>query len=87
MKTSVLFNEEIEKIPNSLRLELDYSFAVADRIDAILRKKNMTQKEFAQKMGKTEAEVSRWVGGTHNFTLKTIAKISAVLGEKIITVL
>lgn len=87
MKTSVLFNEEIEKISNCLRLELDYSFAIADRIDAILKKKNMTQKEFARKMGKTEAEISRWVGGRHNFTLKTIAKISDVLGEKIIAVL
>ena len=46
----------------------------------------MTQKEFARKMGKTEAEVSRWVGGTHNFTLRTIAKISDVLGEQILTV-
>ena len=57
-----------------------------DKIDAILKQKGMTQKEFARKMGKTEAEVSRWVGGTHNFTLRTIAKISDVLGERILTI-
>ena len=45
MKTSVLFNEEIEKISNCLRLELDYSFAIADRIDAILKKKNIYMKQ------------------------------------------
>lgn len=46
----------------------------------------MTQKEFAKKMNKTEAEVSRWLSGTHNFTLKTIAKITNVLGESIVTI-
>lgn len=46
----------------------------------------MTQKEFAKKMNKTEVEVSRWLSGTHNFTLKTIAKITAVLGESIVII-
>ena len=46
----------------------------------------MTNKEFAKLVGKTEAEVSRWLGGTHNFTLKTIARISAALGCEIIKV-
>ena len=35
-------------------------------------------------MGKTETEVSRWLSGTHNFTIATIAKITKVLGEAII---
>ena len=81
-----MFQEEIAKVPIDLRLELDLSFAIADKIDAILKKKGMTQKEFAKKMNKTEAEVSRWLSGTHNFTLKTIAKITAVLGESIVTI-
>ena len=86
MKTSEMFQQEIAKVPIDLKLELDLSFAIADKIDAILKKKGMTQKEFAKKMNKTEAEVSRWLSGTHNFTLKTIAKITAVLGESIVTI-
>ncbi len=86
MKTSEMFQEEIAKVPIDLRLELDLSFAIADKIDAIIKEKGMTQKEFAKKMNKTEAEVSRWLSGTHNFTLKTIAKITNVLGESIITI-
>ena len=46
----------------------------------------MTQKELAQKLGKTETEVSRWLSGTHNLTLSTICKISAALGEEIVIV-
>ena len=86
MKTTTMFREAVAQIPNDVRIEVALSFAIADKIDAILKQKGMTQKEFARKMGKTEAEVSRWVGGTHNFTLRTIAKISDVLGEQILTV-
>ena len=35
---------------------------------------------------KKNAEISRWMSGQHNFTLDTIAKIEAVLGEDIIAV-
>lgn len=86
MKTSEMFQQEIAKVPTDLRLELDLSFSIADKIDKILQRKGMTQKEFAKRMNKTEAEVSRWLSGTHNFTLKTLAKITFVLGEKIIVI-
>ena len=86
MKTTTMFRDAVAQIPNDVRIEVDLSFAIADKIDAILKQKGMTQKEFARKMGKTEAEGSRWVGGTHNFTLRTIAKISDVLGERILTI-
>ena len=86
MKTSEMFQQEIAKVPTDLRLELDLSFSIADKIDKILQRKGMTQKEFAKRMNKTEAEVSRWLSGTHNFTLKTLAKITSVLEEKIIVI-
>jgi len=76
---NAIFRECVEQVPSDVKLFVDLSFSVADRIDAALKERGMTQKQLAQAMGKTENEVSRWVGGTHNFTLKTIAKISAVL--------
>lgn len=84
--TAILFDECLSKVPNDVKLELDMSFALADKIDMILREKNISQKQLAKKMGKTEAEVSRWLGGTHNFTLRTIAKISDALGVKLLTI-
>lgn len=87
MKTTVqLFDECLATVQNDVKMELDMSFALADKIDMILREKNISQKQLAKKMGKTEAEVSRWLGGTHNFTLRTIAKISDALGVKLLTI-
>lgn len=87
MKTTAqLFNECVATVSNDVKMELDMSFALADKIDAIMREKNISQKQLAKKMGKTEAEVSRWLGGTHNFTIRTIAKISDALGVKLLTI-
>ena len=87
MKTTAqLCDECLATVKNDVKMELDMSFALADKIDMILREKNISQKQLAKKMGKTEAEVSRWLGGTHNFTLRTIAKISDALGVKLLTI-
>lgn len=75
-----------KNIPNELKVQIDLSFSIADKIASVLKERGMTNKEFAKLVGKTEAEVSRWLGGTHNFTLKTIARISAALGCEIIKV-
>lgn len=65
MKTTAqLFDECLATVQNDVKMELDMSFALADKIDMILREKNISQKQLAKRMGKTEAEVSRWLGGT-----------------------
>ncbi|MFC5270987.1 helix-turn-helix domain-containing protein [Adhaeribacter terreus] len=62
------------------------SFEIGDEILRILKEKNMTQKELAEKLGKKESQVSKWLTGTHNFTLKTISQIEAILNADIILV-
>lgn len=44
----------------------------------------MDQKDLARLMRKNESEISKWLSGTHNFTLRTIASISEALGEDIL---
>lgn len=60
---------------------------MANRIDALLKRKGLTQKELAQLTHTSEAAVCKWLSGTHNFTFSTIGKISAALGSPIINVL
>lgn len=79
-----LFDECLAEIPDEIRQEITLSFAIADKIDQLLKERNMTQKDFAKMIGKTPAEVSRWLSGTHNFTLRTIALISSALHSDII---
>ena len=73
-------------ISPEMKLQMEMSVAIANRIYEILEAKGMTQKDLAMRLGKTETEVSRWLSGTHNLTLSTICKISAALEEEIVTV-
>ena len=81
-----LFRECLAQVSDDTRAEFELSFKIAERISYLLQKKGMTQKEFAAKMDKRESEISKWLTGRHNFTTKTLAKISLVLGEPVIIV-
>ena len=72
MKTSELFQQALSEVPDDLKIQIDLSFAISDKIAGILKERGMSQKDFARLVGKSETEVSRWLGGTHNFTLKTM---------------
>ena len=74
-----------EATPPEIRRQVDLSVQIANRVYELLEKKNMSQKELAKRLGKTETEVSRWLSGTHNLTLATIAKLSVALDDNIIT--
>ena len=86
MKTNRIMDEIRGTIPPALKMQMELSVAIANRIYDILEEKDMSQKEFARLMGKTETEVSRWLSGTHNLTVATLCKISVALGEDIIIV-
>ena len=40
----------------------------------------------AKATGKKNTEISKWLSGQHNFTIATIARIEAALGEDILSV-
>lgn len=53
-------------------------------INQILKEKGYTQKLLAQKLDKSPSEISKWLSGEHNFTLRSLAKLEAELGEPIL---
>ena len=81
-----LFRQMVDETPEELKTQLRFSDSIAEKLSKLLEEREMTQRDLARKVGKTEAEVSRWLGGTHNFTLRTLAKISTILGVDMIKV-
>jgi len=81
-------NKRLEERRNKISKDIDIyvkrSFDIVDRIHEILVAQGKEQKDLAMLLGKSESEISKWMTGTHNFTIKTLAKIEAKLGEKII---
>lgn len=86
MKTNKLFRECLDNVSPEIKAEFELSFAIADRIDYLLKKKGMTQRTLAHRLGKRESEISKWLTGRHNFTTNTLARISLAFGEDVVTV-
>lgn len=80
------FNEKMATVSPDIISEVQLSADIIARIDTILKRKNMTQKDLARKMGRSEAAISRWTTGFPNLTLKSIAEISTALGEPLVRV-
>ena len=86
MKKIPLFEQCVANVAPEVMEEVNLNIDIANRIYDLLKAKNLTQHEFASRMGKRDSEISRWLTGTHGFTTATLAKISAVLGEPIVEV-
>ncbi len=76
----------LARVPAETSRRHDMLVDIGDRIDEILRRKGWSRTDFAKAMGKKDSEISKWMGGGHNFTIATIAKIEAVPEEDTLNV-
>ncbi|MBI1782739.1 MAG: helix-turn-helix transcriptional regulator [Sphingobacteriales bacterium] len=78
------FQASIDNMPADSKIFVDKSLEIAHYIFQLMERKGLKQKDLAEKMGKTEAEVSKILGGMHNLTLRSIAKLEAALEDTIV---
>lgn len=86
MKRNALFHKQVEMVSPAVRQEMEWSRAIIDRIADILKRKGMTQRELAEKIGCNETQITRWTRGFPNFTISSLAKLSEALGEPLIQI-
>lgn len=84
IKTS--FRQMVATVPTDIKREVDLEFAISNRIYELMTKRGLSKVEFAQALGKRPSEVTKWLSGQHNFTLRTISLLSAFFGEELIAV-
>jgi len=63
---------------------IELSMDIAVQIQSELDLKGWSQSRLAKELGKSESEISKWLSGMHNLTLKSIAKLETALHEKLI---
>ncbi len=80
------FRKMMASVPADIQAEIDLSFAVSDRIDALMQERGLSKKQFADALGRRPSEITKWLSGQHNFTLSTLAMLSTFFGQPIITV-
>lgn len=82
----IAFDDMLSNVPQSVKDEIDMSVAIADKLDRLIKSRDMSKKEFAEAFGCRPSEVSKWLSGQQNFTLRTLAKLSSFFGEPLIVV-
>lgn len=83
---NISLQEVFNEIPADKREETRLSFAISNKIDALMRKRGLNKKQFAKALGKRPNEITRWLSGEHNFTISTLSMLSKFFGEPIISV-
>ena len=78
------FQQMLSNVPQDTSMEIEFSFAIAKEIDTLMREKGLTKKQFADALGKKPSEVTKWLSGQHNFTIRTLAMLSSFFGRPLI---
>ena len=87
MKRCSILEERRKRVNPEIRQSVALSFSIVDRIHDILQEKGLKQKDLAMLLGKKEAEISKWMRGTHNFTIDTLVTIEHALHAPILQVI
>ncbi|SFD47088.1 Helix-turn-helix [Chitinophaga sp. CF118] len=83
---SDLINEMFAQITPEQQEETDYKMKMAAKIYAALQRKGWTQTQLAEGMNKQVSIISKWLSGTHNFTMDTLISIQHILDIQLLNV-
>jgi len=63
---------------------IEKNLAICEKVRLALETKGWSKGQFAEALGKKPSEVSKWLSGMHNLTLKSIIKMELALGINLI---
>ncbi len=72
----------INKTPKETELFVSHSLSIPEYV--LIKLGDKPQNYIAQKLGVTDVQVSKWLSGASNMTLRTISKLEAALEIEII---
>lgn len=78
--------EVIDETPKDVEIFMRWYADLTVRITRALKEKGISQKELAESLGKKPSEISKWLTGEHNFTLRSLAKLQSELEVDLIQI-
>jgi len=77
--TNPVVNQLLDEITPVEKLQTNIKMTLAARLYDLITAKGWSKSEFAQKVNKNPSEITKWLSGTQNFTIDTLAEIGVVL--------
>lgn len=81
-----LLSELLENISQKEQAKTDKKMILATKIVNAIKAKGLKKSEFAEQMAKVPSEISKWLSGTHNFTIDTLMDIEKELSINLIDI-
>jgi transcriptional regulator with XRE-family HTH domain len=83
-KNKDLLSELLGTISAEVQSKTDRKMILAAKIANAIKAKGLKKSEFAEILGKQPSEISKWLSGTHNFTVDTLMDIEQVLSIQLL---
>lgn len=81
---STIFENAIQQVTPERTAFIKMSVEITKRIQELMKARGLSQNDLAKALDKSPSEISKWLSGMHNFTLRSIAKLETVLDAPII---
>ena len=81
-----LLDNLLEEITPKQQARTDCKMRIATIIDEAMKTRGLGKKQFAEKLGSKPFEITKWLSGTHNFTIEILMNIEQVLKIRILNV-
>lgn len=83
MKKNMTIQDYIDAFSEEDIMFDDLSFSVISSIHIFMHENKINQKKLAEKLGMTEARISKMLSGDANLTLRTIAKVCVAINAQV----
>lgn len=85
-KMNTSFRKMVAAVPADIQQEVEFEVAISNRINNLMLQRGLTKIEFAKALGKRPSEVTKWLSGQHNFTIRTLSLLSSFFGVSLVRV-
>jgi transcriptional regulator with XRE-family HTH domain len=76
----------LEGIDPKLEKQVELRMKLAVKIDKARKKIGLSKTQLAHRLSKKPSEITKWLSGTHNFTIDTLSDIQQLLGIELVNV-
>jgi transcriptional regulator with XRE-family HTH domain len=74
--SSPLLEQILNSIPQVHKEKIGNKLSIAARIDDYMLQAGINKTELARRLSKNPSEITKWLSGTHNFTIDTLTEIA-----------
>jgi transcriptional regulator with XRE-family HTH domain len=78
-QSASVINQLLQEVSPVDKAQIENKMLFAARLEELMKQNGWSKGEFAEKLGKNASEITKWLSGTHNFTMDTLSEIAFFL--------